>query len=636
MTRRIGPAFWAATMLQTGAGGQVLFTVQPGGPSGLDPSVVYGSTASPFRALAQTGRFGGAASGFAPGDVVDGFSQRQALPVFHLCFSVDPFSTGAPPPLIGFPHPGHTFNVTDQASRNQAVGDAFISTDAFSIPDGLVPSPVPSGAAGTGALNNVLAINQSPGFRFNFNLVPNLGPARVNPVASTQDDVNGGGGAAPRLFFTLAAVNPLTGAANSRGLGGADILFDPTASLAGGVPFDENVYATATDLGLAPADEINAISVFDTNDDGVWNPGDAVLFSLDRGSPSLPALGADAADILIAVFGEPARLFADNAEFGLADTDNVDMLELVPFAGSTLETIRRKVEVRTLARQDFEAFEPQDQPVFFALATAETVPAFGELALPNVDDNGTPVTLGSEDPSAGLPFAGSWINSRRSFEGLADGDFLGVTDFDGFPDGDALPFRSTVDGRNWFRVSDPDGTLVLRFPPVPVPGCPDPAVEVAIFVAETAYERGDALQVVAFTDAGAVNVVALFGDPAAPLELSLNQFAEEHRGNFVEIVTPLPPGTGLVELVAFLDTDEEQETLGVDTVRISARPVIVSPCNAADAAEPFGVLDIFDIIAYFGRFTAGDPAADLAAPFGVLDVFDLLRFFELFAEGCSG
>ncbi len=57
-------------------------------------------------------------------------------------------------------------------------------------------------------------------------------------------------------------------------------------------------------------------------------------------------------------------------------------------------------------------------------------------------------------------------------------------------------------------------------------------------------------------------------------------------------------------------------------------------CSSADLAEPFGVLNLFDLSAYLALFNTGDPAADLAAPLGSLDFFDLAAYLNRFNAGC--
>ncbi|MBZ0173028.1 MAG: hypothetical protein K8E66_11645, partial [Phycisphaerales bacterium] len=57
-------------------------------------------------------------------------------------------------------------------------------------------------------------------------------------------------------------------------------------------------------------------------------------------------------------------------------------------------------------------------------------------------------------------------------------------------------------------------------------------------------------------------------------------------------------------------------------------------CNAADIAEPFGILDLNDINAFIAGFLAQDPVADVAAPFGVFDLQDIALFTSEFVSGC--
>lgn len=56
-------------------------------------------------------------------------------------------------------------------------------------------------------------------------------------------------------------------------------------------------------------------------------------------------------------------------------------------------------------------------------------------------------------------------------------------------------------------------------------------------------------------------------------------------------------------------------------------------CNAADLAEPFGVLDLGDINAFVSGFVAQDLAVDLNDD-GVLDLGDINAFVVGFTAGC--
>jgi hypothetical protein len=61
------------------------------------------------------------------------------------------------------------------------------------------------------------------------------------------------------------------------------------------------------------------------------------------------------------------------------------------------------------------------------------------------------------------------------------------------------------------------------------------------------------------------------------------------------------------------------------------------PCFGcvADFAEPFGLLDLADLVSFVVAFTGEEPRADLAEPFGLLDLGDVLAFVEAFAAGCG-
>jgi len=58
------------------------------------------------------------------------------------------------------------------------------------------------------------------------------------------------------------------------------------------------------------------------------------------------------------------------------------------------------------------------------------------------------------------------------------------------------------------------------------------------------------------------------------------------------------------------------------------------PWCVADLAEPFGVLNFSDVVAFLTAFGAGEPEADLAAPFGTFDFSDVTAFLTAFGAGC--
>ena len=75
------------------------------------------------------------------------------------------------------------------------------------------------------------------------------------------------------------------------------------------------------------------------------------------------------------------------------------------------------------------------------------------------------------------------------------------------------------------------------------------------------------------------------------------------------------------------------DPLAITSVGVSIE-IEGGPCNAADSAEPFGTLDIGDVVEFLQRFGAGDSDADLAAPFGTFDIADVVAFLQVFGAGC--
>lgn len=59
----------------------------------------------------------------------------------------------------------------------------------------------------------------------------------------------------------------------------------------------------------------------------------------------------------------------------------------------------------------------------------------------------------------------------------------------------------------------------------------------------------------------------------------------------------------------------------------------VVPCGVADLAEPYGLLDFFDVDAFQAAFMNHEPLADLNGD-GRSNFFDLSAFLDAFADGC--
>lgn len=54
----------------------------------------------------------------------------------------------------------------------------------------------------------------------------------------------------------------------------------------------------------------------------------------------------------------------------------------------------------------------------------------------------------------------------------------------------------------------------------------------------------------------------------------------------------------------------------------------------ADLADPIGLLDLADVLAFGPLFLDEDPRIDLAAPIGIIDLEDILVFVQVFLGGC--
>ncbi len=71
---------------------------------------------------------------------------------------------------------------------------------------------------------------------------------------------------------------------------------------------------------------------------------------------------------------------------------------------------------------------------------------------------------------------------------------------------------------------------------------------------------------------------------------------------------------------------------GLGSVTFSSIPSMLG-CNAADLAEPYGILDLADINAFVAGFITNDPASDLDNS-GIWDLADINIFVGAFIAGC--
>ena len=71
-----------------------------------------------------------------------------------------------------------------------------------------------------------------------------------------------------------------------------------------------------------------------------------------------------------------------------------------------------------------------------------------------------------------------------------------------------------------------------------------------------------------------------------------------------------------------------------DPLAYNGEPAAGGPCNPADQAMPYEVLNFADVQSFLGAFGAGLPSADLASPSGVYNFADVQTFLGFFGMGC--
>jgi len=252
------------------------------------------------------------------------FSQSQP---YSLLFNVDRQTVGVVPPDPGLVKAGVPFNVFDQAEKQQQAGDQFMTLTVFTF-GGSIASTI----AGSGSNNSDVRNNFDEGGT-------DYGTSPSTSATSTGSGTQGGVGSSSGTAALLAVA-----------AGGVDLYFSlkagspslqtlPNGSAAtifryvpGGSPF---AFASASQLGLSPTDDIDAMIVVNQGDPSVFDAGDRVFFSLTADSPfatSNPNRStAPGADVYVVVPGAGPQLVASSDMFGLgAPNDNITGLDLLP------------------------------------------------------------------------------------------------------------------------------------------------------------------------------------------------------------------------------------------------------------------------------------------------------------------
>jgi len=120
-------------------------------------------------------------------------------------------------------------------------------------------------------------------------------------------------------------------------------------------------------------------------------------------------------------------------------------------------------------------------------------------------------------------------------------------------------------------------------------------------------------------------------------------FASPYAAGVAALVLSVDPALSAGEVEGLLaDTADDYGAAGRDdffgwgvvNAKAATDAAGGGPCSPVDLAEPFGVLDLADILGFTARFPAQDPAVDRAPPFGVWDLADVVAFADLFIGGC--
>ncbi len=279
----------------------------------------------------------------AAGDELDALS--SANPVlganveFMLLFSIDRDSPGSEDPDPALVAANVPYNAKEQASKGHGAGDQYLALDEFMRKGGRA-----SGNAGSRVLaTSVQTRNQHNEGGTDFGGEPEKGsgdgarsegPLKQDEVVSMMltgrsEDEYAAGLIEAHFSATIDSPSLIT-----LGGDGASIFYYYHDAGADPPTDTTTLFAFSVQLGLTPSDDIDAMIVFDTNYNHVFDGSDQVLFSLTPTSPSLAtipghSLIAPAADVFTVSASAPVpSVFANADNLGLGQPgDNVDALD---------------------------------------------------------------------------------------------------------------------------------------------------------------------------------------------------------------------------------------------------------------------------------------------------------------------
>ncbi|MFI4898126.1 MAG: GC-type dockerin domain-anchored protein [Phycisphaerales bacterium JB059] len=116
---------------------------------------------------------------------------------------------------------------------------------------------------------------------------------------------------------------------------------------------------------------------------------------------------------------------------------------------------------------------------------------------------------------------------------------------------------------------------------------------------------------------------------AGHLEVDFEFFTPSPGAEYMLLRTETGSVIGTFDSVNITDANAE---ILYEADRVIVR--VLTPCNEADLAEPYGALDFSDVVSFLTWFGSSLPGADLAPPFGVWDFSDVVAFLAAFGAGC--
>ncbi len=175
------------------------------------------------------------------------------------------------------------------------------------------------------------------------------------------------------------------------------------------------------------------------------------------------------------------------------------------------------------------------------------------------------VSVGGE-----MGFDASFITGGNT-DGLAEGDFVGVTDFTG-------DVSAYIDGTKGYQFQDTDGTMVLSFDPVSLIGRTMPILDLYYFVASTGWETGDSIRIWVEVDGGAeIDMLNTAGQDIDNLMI---------EGMWIQLTADLTGFTTATLNVSFASNSGSEE-LYLDHITFSEGGVVAN-CNIASTGLSVG------------------------------------------------